>query len=62
MEHLSGTCPQFNRHTISGVGIPIAVQLMTNVNDGSTITWGGGDSIMIGGAIKKEKNKGWLRL
>ena len=31
--HLSGTCPQLSLQTISGVGIPMAVQLMMNVYD-----------------------------
>ena len=31
MVHLSGTWPQFRRQTISGVGTPMAVQLMMKV-------------------------------
>ena len=48
--HLSGTCPQFNLQTISGVGTPIAVQLMIKVCPISTTTLGGGLWMMIGPA------------
>ena len=46
--HLSGTWPQFSLHTTWGVGIPMAVQLITNVKLWSTVTSGGGDTMMMG--------------
>ena len=48
--HLSGGCPQLSLHMISGVGIPMAVQLITKVKEASVVTVGGGEVTMMGGA------------
>ena len=58
IEHFFGQCPQFNLQMISGVGIPVAVQLMMNVTPGSTSTFGGGETAISGGAeMKRVKSR-----
>jgi hypothetical protein len=41
-EHLLGRCPQFNLHTTSGVGTPIAVHVMVKTSPIFARTIGGG--------------------
>ena len=53
--HFSGTQPQLSLQIISGVGIPIAVQLIVIVYVGSTSIFGGGLTTIVGDAMKKFK-------
>ena len=52
MVHFSGTQPQLSLQIISGVGIPIAVQLIVIVYVGSTSIFGGGLTTIVGEAIQ----------
>ena len=54
MRHLSGTWPQLSRHTTSGVGTPIAVQLMMKVKVWSTRMAGGGEITIMGEPVRLE--------
>ena len=51
--HFCGTHPQFSRHTISGVGIPIAVQFIVIVSNGSSSIRFGGLTTMVGESRRK---------
>ena len=55
--HFCGTHPQFSRHTISGVGIPIAVQFIVIVSDGSSSIRFGGLTTMVGESRRKYQCK-----
>ena len=57
IEHFCGTHPQFSRHTISGVGIPIAVQFIVIVSDGSSSIRFGGLTTMVGESRRKYQCK-----
>ena len=52
----SGILPQLRRHTIMGVGVPIALHLMVKVPLTSTSISGSGLSTIDGVAGKKEKH------
>ena len=55
--HFCGTHPQFSRHTISGVGIPIAVQFIVIVSDGSSSIRFGGLTTMVGESRRRYQCK-----
>jgi len=42
ISHFVGTCPQFNRHDISGTGTPTALHVVTNTSPISSVIKGGG--------------------
>ena len=55
--HFCGTHPQFSRHTISGVGIPMAVQFIVIVSNGLRSIRFGGLTTMVGESKRKYQCK-----